>query len=1222
MKKTKFRWLKILSIVAASIIALIILIPILATAVISSPKMKPTINRICTSFVPHGTIEIDTISLSVFEEFPYLSLKLSNGKVVSNAFDDDSLNILYGEVAPDDAHNLLSFDQLVVSVNIPQLIFGKIDVRRIRLTRPEIYAYISPWGRPNWDIFSSDTTVTESSEEESSINLNVRRISLRDAHLLYDDSQNMDSFEANIGRFMVRGRFGLDMDKLAIDRFRLSKSDFVLYMEETQSLAEVHIDSLRISSVEDDLYDLAFASSSNLMMESKVYTENFPVNIKGRIGVDITDPTNYQLDSTYITIAESPILLNGRASILDDAVFTNMRCSIDRLSLGKVLPYLNTQAFPQLKGMSTNLSVSLQAEAMGRYEMESGRLPALKADFKIHKGKLHYPGIDVDVDRLAFDSFINYDPYNVDSTSILIKKMDVDATGLKLDASGSGVNILNDPSMDLKIKGSADLTTLSRIFLKDMGIATIGDMSIDMKAKFKLSDISLTQIGNTTVIGRFKSDNLLLDMPNDTIHALMRGVTLTFGSTENKRDTIIEQGLQTLVVSFRADSADVNYKDEMMINLSKARIAAKSAADGFSGDTTKIHPLLGKVDAERLSITTADSIRIRGRNIKASATLLPSKDSASVPVITVKTDSRSLSYRDAQSWYSVRNSTINFEGTLAKAVMEKMMKDPVLQARRARWLDSLQRIYPGIQRDSLMAYSRRMNPAGKDALGDEGNIDMSVDRSISDLLNKWNVNCSVKAQGGRIITPYFPLRNRLGNTDISFTTNEVKFNDTHIQSGHTSIAVTGRIWGIRRALTRKGKLRADLLINSDTLNVNELLRAADAASTYMSSEESFKDSLSALQDEEEIQKALAQNVDSIAPTPLIIVPGNIDMKLGLHVGYGEYGSIILDDISGNLLARDRCLQIKDLKAITEAGDMTLTALYATKTKEDVNTGFDLEMRNMQVEKLIDLIPSVDTLLPMLRSFRGTISCQLAATADIDTSMNIILPSLNGVARIKGKELVLLDGQTFAEIAKMLRFKNRETNIIDSISVEMLVADNKVEMFPFIMQMDRYQAAVSGVQNLDMSFKYHISVIKSPLPMRLGINIFGDNFDKMKFRLGKPKYKNANIPSYTRVIDSSRVNLIHSINDIFIKGVDVRAISDVSIVPKEDSIMKAADLPELETLSAEDSLILKKEGIIPKKPAAPSNASPSVIEKPTSQALMPPKEHLWLENRRRVLSSAS
>jgi hypothetical protein len=168
---------------------------------------------------------------------------------------------------------------------------------------------------------------------------------------------------------------------------------------------------------------------------------------------------------------------------------------------------------------------------------------------------------------------------------------------------------------------------------------------------------------------------------------------------------------------------------------------------------------------------------------------------------------------------------------------------------------------------------------------------------------------------------------------------------------------------------------------------------------------------------------------------------------------------------------------------------------------------------------------------MLKSFEGIINCQIAATTQIDTNMNVVLPTIEGVARIKGDSLVLLDGETFAEIAKMLKFKNREKNLVDSIAVEVSIKDNQIEVYPFIMKMDRYTTAISGKQDLDMNLDYHISVLKSPLPMRMGINISG-NMDDFKFGIGKAKYKDTNLPVYSKVIDSTRVNLLEKIKDIY------------------------------------------------------------------------------------------
>jgi hypothetical protein len=155
---------------------------------------------------------------------------------------------------------------------------------------------------------------------------------------------------------------------------------------------------------------------------------------------------------------------------------------------------------------------------------------------------------------------------------------------------------------------------------------------------------------------------------------------------------------------------------------------------------------------------------------------------------------------------------------------------------------------------------------------------------------------------------------------------------------------------------------------------------------------------------------------------------------------------------------------------------------------------------------------------------------------------------------------------------------------------MLVRNSKIEVFPFIMQMDRYRAAIGGTHNLDMTFNYHISVLKSPLPFSIGINISGnmDNIDKMKMSIVRPKYKDANTLAYTNVIDSSRLNLRNQINNFIQKGVDAARFTQFT-EPKIDSALIEKDQGPL-NLTPQDSLSLYKEGIIN---TAPTLATDSV-----------------------------
>lgn len=69
----------------------------------------------------------------------------------------------------------------------------------------------------------------------------------------------------------------------------------------------------------------------------------------------------------------------------------------------------------------------------------------------------------------------------------------------------------------------------------------------------------------------------------------------------------------------------------------------------------------------------------------------------------------------------------------------------------------------------------------------------------------------------------------------------------------------------------------------------------------------------------------------------------------------------------------------------------------------------------------------------------------------------------------------------------------------------------IEIFPFLLEMDRYKVAVGGEHNIDMTFKYHVSLLKSPIPFRAGVDISG-SLEKMKFRITKAKYKDLFIPS--------------------------------------------------------------------------------------------------------------
>ena len=123
-------------------------------------------------------------------------------------------------------------------------------------------------------------------------------------------------------------------------------------------------------------------------------------------------------------------------------------------------------------------------------------------------------------------------------------------------------------------------------------------------------------------------------------------------------------------------------------------------------------------------------------------------------------------------------------------------------------------------------------------------------------------------------------------------------------------------------------------------------------------------------------------------------------------------------------------------------------------------------------------------------------------------------------------MVVLDNETYKTIAKKLMFNKKTQNKIDSLSTEITIFRNEVDVYPFLLSIDKYQAVISGRHNLDLTYDYNISLLK---PIRIGLDIIGLE-DKLKFKVGKAKYATMFQPEKQKVVENKILELKSLINN--------------------------------------------------------------------------------------------
>ncbi|MFH1159749.1 MAG: AsmA-like C-terminal region-containing protein [bacterium] len=361
--------------------------------------------------------------------------------------------------------------------------------------------------------------------------------------------------------------------------------------------------------------------------------------------------------------------------------------------------------------------------------------------------------------------------------------------------------------------------------------------------------------------------------------------------------------------------------------------------------------------------------------------------------------------------------------------------------------------------------------------------------------DQWSATGSLSFSHLAVFSPLFPLNIQLDRTKLTFNPGEFYLENASVKVGSSDLILTGSVHLPSLSGKPADKLQAALRLESDLIDLNELAEAMNQMPTG---------------------KPIEERREKPTTFSAFIVPPNLDLSFETRIRQVIFNELVLDSIRGRIEIRDQSVDLKELSMSNQGATLRTSLLYRAPTRDDIYIGFDLDITDIDLGILTDMTPSLDTLLPMLNSLEGKVDFRMAAEAKLDTSLSIILETLRGAASLQADSLVILDSENFKKIAKMLCFKNKQRNLIDEISAEILLSDGVVEVYPFLLQADVFKVAVGGVQNLDLSFNYHVSMLT---PLRISMDITGTP-EKMKFDLVKSRYRDLFVPSRKGVVDSS------------------------------------------------------------------------------------------------------
>lgn len=1128
-----------LKIAGWTLVALVVAVCILlfcAVKFIDSKYLAPMVEDIANDYID-GDVTIGDLRLAFNPHFPILGIELDSLSVISNAF--DTLSNEQRGLLPEYADSLLTLSHLRGSLDIKRLIIdNELSLRDVAVSGLSVNLVIAHDGKPNYAILNIPTDTTGSSTKRKIPGFRINRFSLSDPKEIrfYNAA---DSTSASV---LLLTDAAVDGEKQPTYRLKINGN----------------------------------VTSPKATIMTNLDQINFGLN--GKVYWNPAEPGLVAMDEMELKGAFIKVIISGEIDLNERPIVRKASMELTPVAITDILIVLpdSIRRHHRLYEpyFSSNMAISGRFELTKPMNLATDTIPSARINVSVSPSVLNYG--NAHLKDISLDAYVKTVTNLPDLTTIDLNRFTVAGPGTDLSASAFVYTPLTDPTFDVKVEGTMDFRDMPPVIIKKIPGYLAGVITADLKANGSTSMFKPEHLHRLTADGSMTAKNIYF-LTADTSKMVEVGNAKI--ELDSKR---LVEGLPLLNAKVDVDTATILVSG---VDLALGDVSLTAGVEKLSAktDTSLMRPVTSYLKAKYFNITNiTDSAGARIRDISGPVRLLVPKGNDKVPRISTDL----LIGRVSAGTLSDR---VLLGDTKVKASLFKAnsLPKPKNTGHNKKESHKLNKEYSYISPAAVhkyVYYKRTHRKHIKRVYGSTGADDDEVliwnlTPQFRRFLNEWELSGSVNTSNASLLTPIFPLRNSISKVALSFNNDTVNISDITLRAGASDITMTGRVSNVRRALTSKtdNNLKGNFSLLSDTIDINEISSSIFTGATYASEHRHGKATIKAKDD-----KSLAGQLEALAKKgpgkgAQVLIPVNVDANLQIEANHMFYSDVDMEGTRADLLVYDGGVNLHDLKARSDAGNITLSALYSAPNQREMRFGFGMQLNDFNIAKFVKMVPSIDSITPLLHDFSGMIGADLAATCRIDSGMNLDLPSLNAAIRITGDNLAFIDPEKYRTLGKWLGFKDKADNTIHRLNVEMTVEDGLMRVYPFAFDIDRYRLGIYGTNNLAMDFDYHLAVLKSPLPFKFGITVLG-NPKKYKVRFGGAKFKEDSVIESTDAVNNARINLLEQIQNVFRWGVRHSRFARLNIARPE-----GFDEQTERGLNAADSLLLIKEGLLEAPP---------------------------------------
>jgi hypothetical protein len=299
---------------------------------------------------------------------------------------------------------------------------------------------------------------------------------------------------------------------------------------------------------------------------------------------------------------------------------------------------------------------------------------------------------------------------------------------------------------------------------------------------------------------------------------------------------------------------------------------------------------------------------------------------------------------------------------------------------------------------------------------------------------------------------------------LDFSPESIHLRGLNVHIGQSDFRLSGKVSNYLNYLFKEGVLQGNLQLNSNLVNLNELLRLQKRQETQVDQGASKKEKTASVPDAE-------------AEVLAFDVPKNIDITFKSNIKNAWFDRLLITDVSGSIQVVDEKLLLNNLNMNTLDGGLKMNGSYKNTSQNQPLFDFGFDMAGLDIPLMYKTLSGVRSIMPAASNSTGKLSSNLTFKGRLSPQLKLIPATANGVGSLSTKSLEINNSPIFNQLGGILKKEKLKNVKVDDFKANFTLSDGNLLLTPFTTRVIGQETKIAGSLNaeslLDMRFDFNV-----------------------------------------------------------------------------------------------------------------------------------------------------